>query len=65
MTAVRYDDVGPVPLAPAPRQAAKPRRQPSMGSGNALMDMTTHVLTATLRQLYAALWRAGVIEVTA
>lgn len=65
MTAVRYDDVAPVPWPPAPRQAVKPRRQPSMGSGNALMDMTTHLLTATLRQLYAALWRAGVIEVTA
>jgi len=29
------------------------------------MDLTTHVLTATLHQLYAALWRAGVIEVMA
>lgn len=65
MTAVRYDDVTPAPVAPASRQATKPRRQPSTGSGNALMDMTTHVLTATMHQLYAALWRAGVIEVTA
>lgn len=65
MTAVRYDDAVPAPSTPAPRPAARPRRQPSAGSGNALMDMTTHVLTATLHQLYAALWRAGVIEVTA
>ncbi|BBY11937.1 Rv1535 family protein [Mycobacterium marseillense] len=65
MTAVRYDDVVPAPSAPPPGRTARPRRQPSTGSGNALMDMTTHVLTATLRQLYAALWRAGVIEVTA
>lgn len=65
MTAVRYDDVVPAPSAPAPRQATKPRRQPVMGSGNALMEMTTQVLTATLHQLYAVLWRAGVIEVTA
>jgi hypothetical protein len=28
------------------------------------MDMTTKVLSVPLRQLYAALWRAGVIEVT-
>lgn len=65
MTAVRYDDAVPAPSTPAPRHATGPRRQPSAGSGNALMDMTTHVLTATLHQLYAALWRAGVIEVTA
>ncbi|OBH35394.1 hypothetical protein A5690_10250 [Mycobacterium intracellulare] len=64
MTAVRYDDLTPAPAAPASRQA-NPRRHPSAGSGNALMDFTTHVLTATLHQLYAALWRAGVIEVTA
>lgn len=65
MTAVRYDEVVPAPSAPAPGHAARPRRHPSAGSGNALMDLTTHVLTATLHQLYAALWRAGGIEGTA
>lgn len=66
MTAVRYDDdVVPVPAAPAPTPARTPRRRPPASSGNPLMDMTIHVLSATLHQLYAALWRAGVIEVTA
>ena len=53
------------PAAPVPSPAAKPRRQPSTSSGNALMDMTTPLLSAALHQLYAALWRAGVIEVRA
>lgn len=65
MTAVRYDDVVTAPAAPVPSPAAKPRRQPSTSSGNALMDMTTPLLSAALHQLYAALWRAGVIEVRA
>lgn len=65
MTAVRYDDVVPASVAPALGQAPRPRRRPPTTSGNPLMDATTHVLNATLHHLYAALWRAGVIEVTA
>ncbi len=63
MTAVRYDDVVPAPLAPAPQQTPKPRPPASAGSGNPLMDMTTQLLAIPLHQLYAALWRMGVIEV--
>jgi hypothetical protein len=63
MTAVRYDDVVPAPLAPAPQQTPKPHPQTSAGSGNPLMDMTTQLLSIPLHQLYAALWRMGVIEV--
>ncbi|OBB95141.1 Rv1535 family protein [Mycobacterium sp. 852002-40037_SCH5390672] len=63
MTAVRYDDVVPASVAPAPRQSPRQRQQPSTGSGNPLMDMTTRLLAIPLHQLYAALWRAGVIEV--
>ncbi|TAM63069.1 Rv1535 family protein [Mycobacterium sp.] len=65
MTAVRYDDAVTAPAAPASSRSVKPRRQPSTSSGNALMDMTTQLLSAGLHQLYAALWRAGVIEVRA
>lgn len=66
MTAVRYDDVMlPAPVAPAPAQPARPRRQPSTGSADPLMDMTTRLLSIPLRQLYAALWRVGLIEVRA
>ena len=63
MTAVRYDDVVPAPMAPAPQQPPKPRPQASADSGNPLMDMTTKLLSVPLHQLYAALWRVGVIEV--
>ncbi len=69
MTAVRYDDVATVSLDPAPRQSAKPatkrRPQPPVGAGDPLMEATTHLLSIPFRQLYAALWRAGVIEVRA
>ncbi|BBY38947.1 hypothetical protein MMAN_30810 [Mycobacterium mantenii] len=65
MTAVRYIDVVPAPLAPAPRQTGKPRPRAATGSGNPLMDMTTQLLSGALHQLYAALWRVGVIEVRA
>lgn len=63
MTAVRYDDVVPAPLVPAPRRTPPARPQGSAGSGNPLMDMTTQLLSIPLHQLYAALWRMGVIEV--
>jgi hypothetical protein len=63
MTAVRYDDVVPAPMAPAPQQTPKPRPQAAADAGNPLMDMTTKLLSVPLQQLYAALWRMGVIEV--
>ncbi|MGV0038499.1 Rv1535 family protein [Mycobacterium colombiense] len=63
MTAVRYDDVVPAPLAPAPRRTPPARPQAPAGSGNPLMDMTAQLLSIPLHQLYAALWRMGVIEV--
>lgn len=65
MTAVRYDDVVPASVAPAPTPSPMPRRRASAGSGNPLMDMTTQLLSIPLHQIYAALWRAGVIEVRA
>jgi hypothetical protein len=65
MTAVRYDDVVSASVAPALGRPPRPRRRPPTTSGSPLMDVTTRVLNATLHHLYAALWRAGVIEVTA
>jgi hypothetical protein len=65
MTAVRYDDVVPASVAPAPTPSSMPRRRASAGSGNPLIDMTTQLLSIPLHQIYAALWRAGVIEVRA
>ena len=63
MTAVRYDDLVPAPMAPAPQQTPKPRPQASANSGNQLTDMAAKLLSVPLHQLYAALWRMGVIEV--
>ncbi|OBH59803.1 Rv1535 family protein [Mycobacterium sp. E2479] len=64
MTAVRYDDLVPAPIAPATPQKPRPRPGASANSGNPLTDMTAQLLSVPLRQLYAALWRMGVIEVT-
>jgi hypothetical protein len=66
MTAVLYDDVvtgTTAPrLAPAPRPA---KRQSTAAGGDPLVDAATHLLTIPLRQVYAVLWRVGLIEVTA
>jgi hypothetical protein len=77
MTAVLYDDV--VAAATAPRLTVVPdlaptalptpktakRPNPSRNGGDPLVDGAARLLCVPLRQLYAALWRAGVIEVGA
>ncbi len=40
----------------------RPRRRSPIG-GDPLVDAASHVLSVPLRQLYAALWRVGVLEV--
>jgi hypothetical protein len=72
MTAVLYDDVVTTPpaprltLAPAPKQASKRLRQPPIGAGSdPLVDAAARLLSIPLRQLYAVLWRVGLIEVRA
>jgi hypothetical protein len=77
MTAVLYDDV--VAATTAPRLTVVPDLEPTptpapttakrsdarpMG-GDPLVDGAARLLCVPLRQLYAALWRAGVIEVGA
>ncbi|ETB10223.1 hypothetical protein O981_25900, partial [Mycobacterium avium 10-5560] len=42
-----------------------PPRPAPADSGNPLMDMTTRLLAIPLHQLYAVLWRVGIIEVRA
>ena len=63
---VRYADNAPVP-APLPAPAPpRPRRHSRVvGGGDPLVDAAARVLSIPLRQLYAALWRVGVIEVLA
>ena len=75
MTAVLYDDVvaaTPVPrlrVVPDSAPTALPTPKTSKRSGAALMggdpliDGAARLLCVPLRQVYAALWRAGVIEV--
>jgi hypothetical protein len=73
MTAVLLDDVMPVPakpaltLQPAPKRRPHPaptrRPQPAFGAGDPLVDAAARLLSIPLRQVYAVLWRVGVIEV--
>jgi hypothetical protein len=81
MTAVVYGDVlyvdvvttSPAPgltSEPAPGRAPKPtpgrrRRSPIGATGDPLVDAATRLLSIPLRQVYAVLWRVGVIEVLA
>jgi hypothetical protein len=77
MTAVLYDDVvtatptpklrvvsAPKPAAaPASKQASKRPDRPF--GGDPLVDGAARLLCVPLRQLYAVLWRAGILEVSA
>ncbi len=70
MTAVLYDDVVTTPpaprltLTPAPKQASQWFHQPPIGAGSdPLVDATTRLLSIPLRQVYAVLWRVGLVEV--
>jgi hypothetical protein len=77
MTAVLYDEV--VAATPAPRLRAVPAPTPiavptpktfkrpdlQFLAGDPLVEGAARLLSVPLRQLYAALWRAGVLEVGA
>ncbi|OBH89089.1 Rv1535 family protein [Mycobacterium sp. E2733] len=69
MTAVLFDDVvttspgASLTLTPAP--AAKRRRREPIGGGDPMVDAAARLLSIPLRQVYAVLWRVGVIEVRA
>ena len=44
----------------------KPRHRPPIGAGGDLLaDAATHLLSIPVRQVYAVLWRLGLIEVLA
>jgi hypothetical protein len=77
MTAVLYDEVvaatsvprlrvvpDPVPTASPTTKTAK-RPEAALMGGDPLVAGAARLLCVPLRQLYAALWRAGVIEVGA
>ena len=65
--ALLLDDVTTTLVAPAPRLtlAPTPQRRPQMPvSGDPMVDTAARLLSIPFRHVYAALWRAGVIEVT-
>ena len=64
MTAVLHDDV--VSTAPGPKQAStRPRQSPVGFGGDSMVDAAASLLSIPLRELYAVLWRVGLIEVMA
>jgi hypothetical protein len=78
MTAVLHDEVvtvAPAPKltvvrddttiqVPAPKKATRRVDTPGIG-GDPLVDGAARLLTIGVRHVYAALWRAGVLEVRA
>lgn len=77
MTAVLFDEVVAVaPVrnlrlvrdvtpAPAPKKATRPAQARHFGAGDPLVDGAARLLSIPVRHVYAALWRAGILEVTA
>jgi hypothetical protein len=63
MTAVLHEDVATT--APAPRPRGAPRQSPVGFGGDSMVDAAASLLSIPLRELYAVLWRLGLIEVTA
>lgn len=61
MTAVLDDDVVTTP--PVPKQASRRLARPSIGGGDPMVDAAARLLSIPLRQVYAVLWRLGLIEV--
>ncbi|MCV7384868.1 Rv1535 family protein [Mycolicibacter longobardus] len=62
MVAIAYTDIS----APAPRATSTPKkldRRPAAPASDPLVDMTTRLLSGPLHQMYALLWRAGVLTV--
>ncbi len=67
MTAVLFEEVVTVAAASRPTVAPAPKRtpRPPVAGGDPMVDAASRLLSIPLRHLYAALWRVGVIEVTA
>ncbi|MCV7100460.1 Rv1535 family protein [Mycobacterium palustre] len=79
MTAVLYDEVvteaparklsvvrdADTIAAPAPDKAARRAERPTIVISDPLVDGAAHFLVVGVRHVYAALWRAGVLDVRA
>ncbi|MEO6794386.1 MAG: Rv1535 family protein [Mycobacterium sp.] len=65
MVAIAYTDI-PAPAARATSTAKKldrPGRGPAVPASDPVVDMATRLLSGPLNQMYALLWRAGVLTV--
>jgi hypothetical protein len=71
MTAVLYEDVvktapaARLTVAPESKRAPKRPHRAPIGGGDPMVDAAARLLSIPLRELYAVLWRVGLIEVTA
>lgn len=61
MTADLYDDVVTTP--PVPKRTSRRLARPPIGGGDPMVDAAVRLLSIPLRQVYAVLWRLGLIEV--
>ena len=61
MTAVLDDDVVTTP--PVPKRASRRLARQPIGGGDPIADAAARLLSIPLRQVYAVLWRLGLIEV--
>jgi len=63
MVAIAYTDIP----APAPRAISTPpaprRGAPAAPASDPVVDMTSRLLSGPLHQMYALLWRVGVLTV--
>ena len=65
MVAIAYTDI--TAPAPAPRALStvkKLDRAPAAPTSDPVVDMTTRLLSGPLHQMYALLWRVGVLTVS-
>lgn len=67
MVALAYTDITPVapvaPARPALQVVKKPNRRPVSAASDPVVDMTARLFSAPLHQMYALLWRAGVLSI--
>lgn len=63
LTVVRDTDT--TVAAPAPNKVARPAANRSFAGGDPLVDGAARLLSIPLRHVYAALYRAGVLEIQA
>jgi hypothetical protein len=62
MVAIAYTDITDI-TPPGPRPARAPKRRQAQPAGDPLVDGATRLLSGPLHQLYAVLWRTGLLTV--